>query len=341
MKATVIRAFGRPDVFSYEDVGTPSPTPGHVVVKVAACGLNRYDLYLRMGGIRRDLPLPHVMGADVVGTIASLGREVHGFAEGQRVIVAPGFPVDPVDWDHRPINQAPSYAVTGTLQWGGYAEYLHAPARFVIPDDTGLPPDQLATLPLCLVTAMHAVKTLGQAQAGQRVLIQAGASGSGCLCLQVAKALGAEVITTVGSETKVATVRALGADEVIRRDLEDQVERVRQWTDGRGVDLVVDNVGAGVFDANMKSLRVGGTFVTFGLVSGYKTEFNIRDFFFHQHVFKGSMMGTMEELTEGLEWVKSGRIRPVLDRSYPLKDAAAAHEYIDSRAVRGSVVLRP
>ena len=148
-------------------------------------------------------------------------------------------------------------------------------------------------------------------------------------------------MTTVGSEAKVETVRSIGADEVIRHDLEDQVKRVKEWTGGRGVDVVIDNVGAGVFDANMKSLRVAGTFVNFGLVSGYKTEFNIRDFFFNQHVFKGSMMGTMEELAEGLALMCAGEIRPLLDRTFPLRDAAAAHEYVDSRRVRGSVVLIP
>ncbi len=341
MKATVIHGFGKPDVFRYEDVATPQAGPGHVVVKVAACGLNRYDLYLRMGGIRKDIPMPHVMGADITGTVASVGSGVIRISAGQRVIVAPGFPIDERDWDHRPINQAASYTVTGTLLWGGYAEFVRVPERFVIADDTGLAQDALATVPLCLVTAMHAVKTLGQVGGGSTVLIQAGASGSGSLCIQVAKALGGRVMTTVGRPDKVETVRRLGADEVVLRDEQDQVERVRSWTEGRGVDVVIDNVGAAVFDANMKSLRVGGTFVNFGLVSGYKVEFNLKNFFFSQHVFKGSMMGTMEELAEGLVLLKEGKVKPVLDRTFPLKDAAAAHEYVDSRRVQGSVVLLP
>lgn len=341
MKATVIRRFGQPEVLRYEDVPTPEPQRGYVVVKVAACGLNRYDLYLRMGGIRKDIPFPHVMGADVAGTIAAVGEGVTVFNEGQRVLAAPGFPVNLKDWDYEPINQAPSYTVTGTLRWGGYAEYVHLPARFVLADRTDIPQDQLATVPLCLLTAMHAVKSLGQVTPATTVLVQAGASGSGSMCIQVAKALGARVITTVGSEPKVETASTAGADQVIRRDIEDQVKRVRDWTDGRGVDVVIDNVGAAVFDANMKSLRLGGTFVNFGLVSGYKTEFNLRDFFFQQHTFKGSMMGTTEELNEGLRLLDTGRIKPILDKTYPLKDAAEAHEYIDSRRVRGNVVLIP
>ncbi len=341
MKASTIREFGKPDVFRYEDVPTPEPQRGYVVIKVAACGLNRYDLYLRMGGIRRDIPFPHVMGADIAGTIAAVGEGVTQFTEGQRAIVAPGFPVEVKDWDYDPINQAPSYTVTGTIKWGGYAEYMHAPAPFVIPDETDLPQDQLATVPLCLVTAIHAVKSLGGVRQGTTMLMQAGASGSGSMCIQVAKALGGRVMTTVGSEPKIETAKEAGADEVILRTKEDQVERVMEWTDGRGVDVVIDNVGAAVFEANLKSLRVGGTLVNFGLVSGYKTEFNLKDFFFSQHTLKGSMMGTMEELREGLGLLREGKIKPILDRTFPLSDAPAAHEYIDSRQVRGNVVLVP
>ena len=341
MKAALIRSFGPPNVFCYENVPEPEPAVDHVVVKVAACGLNRYDLYLRMGAIRKDIPFPHVMGADVAGNIVAVGKEVTGLAEGRRVIMAPGFPVDSADWDHEPINQAASYTVTGTLLWGGYAEYVHIPARFVIPDPTEIPQEQLATVPLCLVTAMHSVKTLGGVTRGDKVLVQAGASGSGSMCIQVAKALGAEVMTTVGSEAKVATATRCGADQIILRNAEDQVQRVMAWTDGRGVDVVIDNIGSAAFDANTRSLRLGGTFVNFGLVSGYKTEFNLRDFFFSQHTFKGSMMGTTAELLEGLDLLHAGKIRPVLDRTFDLADAAAAHEYIDSRAVRGNVALIP
>ncbi len=342
MKATTIHDFSKdPSIFKYEDVPDPEIKPDHVIVKVAACGINRYDLYHRMGGIRRDITFPHVMGADITGSIAARASDVTTLSEGQPVIVAPGFPTDPADWDYTPINHAPTYTVTGTILWGGYAEYVQIPARFVIPDNTGIAPEKLATLPLCLMTAMHAVKTLGQVHPGTHMLMQAGASGSGILCIQVAKALGAKVITTVGSEEKIETVKSAGADEVILRTQEDQVGRVMKFTDGRGADVVVDNVGSAVFESNMKSLKKGGIFVNFGLVSGYKVDFDLRNFFFSHHTLKGSMMGTMEELHEGLELVRQGKIKPYLDKTFPISDAAAAHEYIESRKVQGSVVLLP
>ena len=348
MKATVIHQFGPPDVFRYEDVKQPVPGTGELLIKVAACGINRYDLYLRMGVVFMDIAFPHVLGADVAGSVAAVGPGVSGWREGDRAIVAPGYPVDPADADVRPENRAPSFEVTGTHTWGGNAEYIRAPARYVLRDETGLPAEQVAAMPLVLMTAMHAVETLGEVRGGTRVLIQAGASGSGNACVLVANALGAKVATTVGSSAKAEwLVRegilapGVGADLIINYNERNFADEILDWTDGVGVDVVIDNVGASVFEDNLKSLRVGGIFVNFGLVGGMKATLNIRELFFRQHQLRGSFMGSMDELKRGLKLLTDGKVRPVVDRTYPLKDAADAHRYIDSRAVRGKVVLIP
>lgn len=341
MKAAVIHQFGPPDVFRYEDVKQPVPGAGELLIKVAACGINRYDLYLRMGAVFTDIAFPHVLGADVAGSVAAIGPGVSGWREGDRAIVAPGYPIDPADADVRPENRAPSFEVTGTHSWGGNAEYIRAPARYVLRDQTGLPAEQTAAMPLVLMTAVHAVETLGEVRNGTRVLIQSGASGSGNACVQVAKALGAKVATTVGSLAKVETARAAGADLVINYKERNFADEVLDWTDGVGVDVVIDNVGASVFEDNLKALRVGGIFVNFGLVGGMKATLNIRELFFRQHQLRGSFMGSMDELRRGLRFLAEGKVKAVVDRTYPLKDAADAHRYIDSRAVRGKVVLIP
>ncbi len=341
MKAALIREFGEPDVFRYEDVALPEPGPGDLVLKVAACGINRYDLYLRMGAVFTDMPMPHVMGADVAGTIAALGAGVTGWHEGDRAIVAPGFPIDPAHWDTKPENLAPSFEVTGTHTWGGNAEYIRMPARFVVKDETGLPVEQVAAMPLVLMTAVHAVETLGEVQAGHSVLVQAGASGSGNACIQVAKTLGARVAATVGSAEKVETATRAGADLVINYNEQNFADKVLEWTDGEGVDVVIDNVGASVFEDNLRALRLGGIFVNFGLVGGIKATLNIRDLFFRQHQLRGSFMGSMEELKRGLKWLAEGKVKACVDRTYALKDVADAHRYIESRTVRGKVVLIP
>ena len=139
MKAAVIHKFGPPEVFRYEDVLDPKPAGGELLIQVGACGINRYDLYLRMGAVFTDIAFPHILGADVSGTVVALGPQVSGWREGERVIVAPGYPIDPGDWNVRPENMAPSFEVTGTHTWGGNAEYIRVPARYVLKDETGLP----------------------------------------------------------------------------------------------------------------------------------------------------------------------------------------------------------
>lgn len=253
MKAAVIREFGGPEVFRYEDVAQPEPGPGEVVVKVAACGINRYDLYLRLGAVFTDLAFPHVMGADVAGTVAAVGADVTEWHEGDAAIVAPGYPIDPADWEIKPENRAPSFEVTGTHTWGGNAEYIRVPARFVVKDETGLPVEQAAAMPLVLMTAVHAVETLGEVDPGSRVLVQAGASGSGNACIQVAKALGA-VAATVGSPEKIETATEAGAELVINYNLQNFADETLDWTDGVGVDVVIDNIGASVFEDNLRAL---------------------------------------------------------------------------------------
>src|SRR6476619_6923965 len=191
MHAVTMSAFGDVDVLNFAEVPTPSPKTGHVLIKVEAVGSNYYDTLVRSGAVSRSIPLPHVVGSDIVGHIEKLGDEVKTLKLGDRVIVAPGFPSDPKEWDVTPENEAPSYFPTGTYGWGGYAQYVEVPARWVIPNDIDLAPEELATMPLVLVTAVHAVKTLGGVEPGSRVLVQAGASGSGSMAIQVAKALGA------------------------------------------------------------------------------------------------------------------------------------------------------
>jgi NADPH:quinone reductase-like Zn-dependent oxidoreductase len=236
---------------------------------------------------------------------------------------------------------APSFEVTGTHTWGGNAEFIRIPAKFVLKDGTRLPVEELAAMPLVLMTAVHAVQTLGEVRQGSRVLVQAGASGSGNACIQVAKALGGEVATTVGSAAKMETARAAGADLVINYNERDFAGAVLDWTNGVGVDVVIDNIGASVFDDNLKALRTGGIFVNFGLVGGMHAKLNIRALFFRQHQLRGCFMGSMLELRRGLKWLADGKIKAPIDRTYPLKDVAEAHRYIESRAVRGKVVLIP
>ncbi len=341
MRAAVLRKFGDVDVLKYEDVPTPKPKPGHLLMKVLAAGVNRLDHNLREGSVVPELPFPHILGIDAAGEVAELGPGVNGFQIGERVVPMLGFPLKEEEYDIRPAVTAPSFALLGLGIWGTYAEYIEVPARWVLKDDTGLKPEELATLPMVLATGVRAVKVVGGVKAGDKVLVQAGASGSGSLQIQIAKALGAQVATTVRDDAKGEFAKSLGADLVINTRKEVFVQRVKEWTGGQGADVVIDNLGGDVLSKSIDAARAQGVIVAFGFTAGTEVTFDIRNFIFAQKQLRGSMASDIEDLQWGLEQVRAGRIKPVLDRSLPLSQAAEAHRLISTNQVTGSLVLLP
>lgn len=341
MKAAVIREFGDVDVLKYEEVPTPKPRPGHIVIKVLAAGINRFDHYIREGSVVPELPFPHVLGADAVGEVTELGEGVTGFNIGERVIPVPGFPLNEDEYDIRPAGTAPSFTLPGLGIWGSYAQYMEVPARWVLKDDTGLKPEELATLPMVLATGVRAVKVVGEVKTGDKVLVQAGASGSGSMQIQVAKALGAQVATTVRSDAKGEFAKSVGADLVINTHKADFVESVKEWTGGRGADVVIDNLGGAVLPRSIDAVKPLGVVVAFGFTAGTEVTFDIRNFFFAQKRLRGSMAMDVEDLVWGLAQVHEGRIKPSLDHALPLSQAAEAHRLIANNQVAGNLALLP
>jgi len=340
MKASAFRRFGGPEVLEYMDLPTPEPRAGHVVVKVLACGVNRLEHYLREGSVLPSIKMPHVLGSDAAGEIAAVGAGVAGFKPGDRVVPMPGYTLDPNDM-HTPLSAAPSYAIGGIVNWGTYAEYVEVPAKWVLHDDLGLEPEEVATLPMALVTAVRSVKVVGQVGAGQTVLIHAGASGTGTMNIQLARALGARVATTVQGDAQAKLAGSLGAELVVDVQRRDFVKEVIDWTGGSGVDTTIDNLGGDVLQKSIDATRVSGTIVAMGFVAGVEVRFHVRIFFFTHKRLLGTLMGDVADLEWGLQQVKAGRIRPLLDRVLPLSDAAEAHRLISSNAVNGNLVLKP
>jgi NADPH:quinone reductase-like Zn-dependent oxidoreductase len=188
---------------------------------------------------------------------------------------------------------------------------------------------------------VRAVKEVGGVKAGDKVLVQAGASGSGSMQIQVAKALGAEVATTLRSASKAEFVRQIGADFVINTRNEDLVERVHEWTDGRGADVVIDNLGGDALAKSIQAAKAIGVIVAFGFAAGPEVTFDIRSLFFEQKQLKGSMASDIKDFEWGLEQVRAGRIKPLLDRALPLSEAAEAHRLLANNKVTGNIVLLP
>jgi NADPH:quinone reductase-like Zn-dependent oxidoreductase len=341
VKAAAFRRFGGPEVLEYMNLPTPEPRAGNVVIKVLASGVNRLEHYLREGSVLTTIPLPHVLGSDAAGEIAAVGAGVGQFKPGDRVVPMPGYPLEAHDDGHEPLSAAPSYAIGGIVKWGTYAEYVEVPARWVLRDDTGLKPEQLATLPMVLVTAVHSVKVVGGVKRGDRVLIHAGASGTGTMNIQVARALGARVATTVQGAQQAKLASSLGAELVIDAQSRDFVQDVRDWTDGRGADVTIDNLGGDILQKSIDATRVSGTIVAMGFVAGVEVRFHIRNFFFSHKRLLGTLMGDVADFRWGLQQLRAGKIRPLLDRALPLAEAAEAHRLIAANAVSGNLVLTP
>jgi NADPH2:quinone reductase len=341
MKAAAFARFGGPEVLELVEVETPRPRPGSVLVKVLAAGINRLEHYLREGSVTREIALPHVLGSDAAGEIAALGEGVGGLAVGDRVVPMPGYPLDAGDDAHAPLSAAPSYAIGGIARWGTYAQFVEVPARWVLRDETGLSPEAMATLPMVLVTAVRAVKTVGGVREGDRVLVHAGASGTGSMSLQVARALGARVAVTVDDDRKAAQAEALGAERTIDVRRRDFVREVRDWTSGRGADVIIDNLGGPILQRSLEATRVGGAVVAMGFVAGVEATLHVRDFFFGHKRLLGTLMGDAADFRWGLEQIAAGRIRPLLDRALPLAEAATAHRLLADNQVAGNLVLLP
>lgn len=296
MKAAVLRQFGGPEVLRFEEIDTPKPKPGHVLIKVLAAGMNRLDHYLREGSVMPNLPLPHILGVDAVGEVVELGKGVANVTIGDRVIPAAGFTLNEADDQNRPLANSSSFVVPGVHIWGSYAQYMEVPARWVVKDETGLSPAEVATLPVVLGTSVRAVKQVGEVKAGHTVLVTAGASGSGNMHIQVAKALGARVVATIRDDTKGEFVKSQGADLVINTRKEDVVQRVKEWTGGQGADVAIDNVGGSELTKTIDAVRPFGIIVAYGFMGGADATINIRDFFFTQKQLRGTIFADPEDL---------------------------------------------
>lgn len=342
MKAVAIVEHGGIDGLRYMDLPDPQPGAGEVVIKVRACALNHLDIWLRLGIPAYRLQLPHVPGSDVAGEVVAVGDGVTNVQVGDKVIVNPNLTCGECEWCRMgEDSMCQSFGIFGAKCWGGYAEYAKVPARNLIPMPSNLSFEQAAAFPLTFLTAWHMLITRAGLRAGERVLVIGAGSGVGVAAVQIAKLAGAFVIATAGTDEKCEKAKALGADAVINHSRENIAERVRDLTNGRGVDVVFEHVGPAVFELCVRSLAKGGRIVTCGATSGPTVTVDLRYFFSRQLALIGSMMGRTSELLTIVRLVSEGRLTPVVDRTFPLVDAAKAQEVLESRDFFGKLVLIP
>jgi len=340
MKAVRFHRHGDPDVLVYEDAPDPVCGPGQVLVRVKACALNHLDLWQRRGLDRVSIPMPHISGADVAGEVVLAGSGVADCRPGQRVMLQPGLGCGRCVWCLSGMdNRCARYDVLGYQSAGGYAELVAVPAANVIALPDGIDFVTAAAFPLAFLTAWHMLHACAGLTERDTVLVVAAGSGVGQAAVQIAKAFRARVIATAGGAAKLEKARALGADDVVDHYQDDVVARVREWTGRKGVDIVIEHVGAATWDRSVRCLAKGGRLVTCGATSGHDVSLDLRHLFARQLSLIGSYMGGKPELLRASELFFAGVLRPAVDRTFPLSEAGQAHRYLESASQFGKVVL--
>jgi NADPH:quinone reductase len=314
MKAVYCNEVGSPDVLLYGELPEPPVGPNEVLIRVRACSLNRLDVFTREGSHGTRLTPPHVLGGDIAGEVMRVGEGVEAIQPGDAVIA------------------------NGR---GGYAEYAVAPSQRVYPLPAGCTFDDGATLPVAGLTAWQMVMNRASVRPGESVLITAAGSGVSTFAIQLCHTLGARVITTASSEDKLGKARALGAEAGILYTQEDMLEQVRAFTAGEGVDVVLEHVGAPVWQACFESLKPGGRFITCGVTAGHRVDLHLGRVFSRGLTIMGVGRGTPDDMRAFLKVVAQGKVRGVVHRTFPLAQAAEAHRVMEASSFFGKLVLHP
>ena len=340
MKAIRFYAHGGPEVLKYEDAPEPAPRANEILVRVKACALNHLDLWVRKGLPGVTFPMPHIPGSDIAGEVAKIGADVNTVKVGQKVVLAPGVSCGKcaacVAGND---NKCRQFTNLGYMIDGGCAEYVKCPEINGLPYPENLSFEQAAAVPLVFQTAWHMLVARADLQAGEDVLILGAGSGVGSAAIQIAKFFGARVIATAGTDEKLAKARELGADHLINHRSQKIRDEVRRITGKRGVDVVFEHVGTATWDESLASLALGGRLVTCGNTTGYDAKLDLRFLFSRQLSLLGSYMGKKSELQTVMKLVATGQLKPIVDRVFPLAEAAAAHAYLEAGSQFGKVVL--
>jgi NADPH:quinone reductase-like Zn-dependent oxidoreductase len=338
MKAVRFHEHGGVDVLRYEDAPDPVAASGETIVRVRACALNHLDLWQRRGMERVRIPFPHISGADVAGELVEPGGS--GIPAGAPVMVQPGVSCGSCsECLSGRDNECASFSVLGYMNDGGYAELVKVPAVNLVQLPPGVDFVEAAAFPLTFLTAWHMLLTRARLREGESVLVLAAGSGVGQAAIQIARLHGAHIIATAGNEDKLTRARELGADAVVNHHTDDVARHAREFTRGRGVDVVVEHVGQATWERSVKSLARGGRLVTCGATSGWQATIDLRFLFGRQLSLLGSYMGTKAELLAAVPLFLAGRLRPVIDRVYPLAEAALAQQRLEAAGQFGKIVL--
>lgn len=342
MKAAVFYEHGPIENLQYADVPTPAPKPGEVLVRVRAVALNHLDLFVREGLPGINLPFPHWGGSDIAGEVAALGEGVEGWQEGEHVVINPTLWCGTCEYCIAGEESlCVRFRILGEHVRGGAAEYIVVAAThlFRIPND--YPWEQAAAVPLVFMTAWRSVLTQGQLRAGQSILILGAGGGVASAAIQIAKLAGATVYAASRDEAKRQHARELGADHVLDSS-GDFAKEIGSLTNRRGVDVVLENVGAATWERSLRAVAKGGRVVVFGATSGPQVQIDLRQLFWRQYAVIGATMSNRREFDAVMRLVFwERRLSPVVDRVLPLSEMQTAQRALEAGEQFGKIVLVP
>lgn len=334
MNAVVLRELGEPENLRLEELPEPRPGGGEVIVELAAAALNRRDVWIRRGKYA-GIKLPIILGSDGAGRVAEAGPDVDRTLVGREVVINPG-----LDWGSDPRVQSPAFRILGLPDDGTYAERVKVPASNVFPKPAHLTFEEAAALPLAGLTAYRAVVTRARVQRGETVLVTGIGGGVAAFALQIATRLGARVLVTSTSAAKRERAHALGAAGSADTDADDWPAAIKSLTGGRGADVVIDSVGGETFAKALDAVRPGGRVVTYGATTG-AAPIEVRRIFFKQLDVLGTTMGAPADFEAMIAlYASDDQLRPPIDTTFPLQEAAAAHRRMEAREQFGKIVLR-
>ncbi len=342
MKAVQIPEHGHRDVLEYTEHPDPDVGRDEVLVDVKATALNHMDVWVRRGLPHLDLDLPHIPGCDGAGVVAEVGPAVTRFEAGDRVALSAGMSCGACEFcrDGDP-TLCVNFRIIGEHVDGVEAELAAIPEDNLVPVPDGVDWETAAAAPLVFQTAWRMLITRADLDAGESVLVLGASGGVGHAAVQIAAHAGAEVYATASTDAKLAHAAELGADHTLNYESENFADAIREQTGGRGVDVVVDHVGAATWRDSLRSLVKGGRVVTCGATTGGSPETDINRIFWNQLEVVGSTMATPGEVDDVLDLVWSGEIQPHVRETLPMSDVAAAHRLIEEREGFGKVVLVP
>lgn len=340
MKATLFHKHGGPEVLEYTDFPAPEPKAGEVLVRLRAAALNRMDVMVRIGWAGLNLEMPHINGADGAGEVAALGDGVTDFKVGERVVVNANLGCGKCDFClNQQDNMCRNWHLLGETVRGTYAEYVALPARqlYKLPADFDF--HAAAAAALVYQTAWHSLVTRGKVKAGETLAIVGAGGGVNSASIQIGKYLGAKVIVIGANADKLKQAEALGADVLVDRSKDENWSKaVFLATEKNGVDVIVDNVGT-TFPLSLRALKKGGRLLTVGNTGAPKFEIDNR-FIFAKHLsIIGSTMSTLADFKDVMDLIVTGKLKPILDKTFPLKDAAAAQERLWNYENFGKITL--